>query len=289
MFISRFTRFIFVSSLLDYSLLQTDPKIASWLAENAPHILTTPSPTNSLPAPPRLTHKASLGVIPRTESPGTIDSAPTSGGATPPHTNEKKRSFGLSGLKAALGGSGSNHSSGSSVAIKPEDVNTADRLRAAPEGSGIGISTRLDSQLGPWKFSSPGIDIIEVSEECVFGGMCRRWLMMLSLFFCKDNTFVFVDHSVSTPKRRKFFCESNGKNRKTFFYDPDVVYATSFFTPMCDLNTFDLAIGPVRINLDQFFKDMPIRYTLRSTRYEQIDGVQEEEVFCTISFQLVDV
>ncbi|OAV85108.1 hypothetical protein PTTG_30784 [Puccinia triticina 1-1 BBBD Race 1] len=77
--------------------------------------------------------------------------------------------------------------------------------------------------LGPWRFKNPTTDILE------------------------DNTFVFLDKSVNVQKRRKHFSESGGKHRKAFVYDPDVVYATSFFSPFMDFNTFDLAIGPVKI------------------------------------------
>jgi hypothetical protein len=54
-----------------------------------------------------------------------------------------------------------------------------------------------------------------------------------------------------------------------------------------NFNTFDLAIGPVSMNLERYFSTMPVRYTLRSTRLAQ--GSSEEEVFATMSFQLVDV
>ena len=92
----------------------------------------------------------------------------------------------------------------------------------------------------------------------------------------EDNAFIFVDESVSVPQRRHYFADS--KHREEFVYDPDVVYGASFFSNMMDFNTFDLNIGPVRINVDPFFRDMPIRYTLRAKN--------EDIVFCTISFQL---
>ena len=34
----------------------------------------------------------------------------------------------------------------------------------------------------------------------------------------------------------------------------DVVYGAAFFSDMMDFNTFDLHIGPVRINVARFFK-----------------------------------
>ncbi|KNZ57150.1 hypothetical protein VP01_2228g1 [Puccinia sorghi] len=140
----------------------------------------------------------------------------------------------------------------------------------------------VQKQLGPWRFKNPTTDILE------------------------DNTFVFLNKSVDVQKRRKHFSESGGKHRKAFTYDPDVsvshfipkivkaaslkeydVYATSFFSPFMDFNTFDLAIGPVKINVAKVFGDMPVRYTLRSTRLDQHNKV-EEEIFVTISFELVD-
>lgn len=33
----------------------------------------------------------------------------------------------------------------------------------------------------------------------------------------------------------------------------DVVYCTTFFTNMFDMNTFDLHIGPVRLNVHRWF------------------------------------
>ncbi|KAI3625473.1 hypothetical protein CBS9595_000834 [Malassezia furfur] len=118
-----------------------------------------------------------------------------------------------------------------------------------------GMERSVEQQLGPWRFSDPGADMIE------------------------DNAFVFVDKSVSVPERRKHF--ANTKNRKDFKYDPNVVYGASFFSNLMDFNTFDLAIGPVRINVSPYFKEMPIRYSLRAKHDEEI-------VFCAISFQLVD-
>lgn len=51
-------------------------------------------------------------------------------------------------------------------------------------------------------------------------------------------------------------------------------------------------MGPVGINVAEYFTKMPIRYTLRSTRLaprpDGSEGPPEEEVFATISFRLVD-
>lgn len=113
----------------------------------------------------------------------------------------------------------------------------------------------LDHQLGPWRFNDPGSDMVE------------------------DNAFIFKNESVSVPRRRKHF--ANEQNRKVFRYSPDVVYGASFFSNLMDFNTFDLSIGPVHINVNPYFRRMPIRYTLRSKQNEEI-------VFCTISFQLVE-
>ncbi|CCU97849.1 unnamed protein product [Malassezia sympodialis ATCC 42132] len=113
----------------------------------------------------------------------------------------------------------------------------------------------LDDWLGPWRFADPSADMVE------------------------DNAFIFTDRSVSVPKRRKHFADE--KNRKAFVYDPNIVYGASFFSNLFDFTTFDLSIGPVHLNVHPFFTEMPIRYTLRSK-------TNEEVVFCTISFQLVN-
>lgn len=70
--------------------------------------------------------------------------------------------------------------------------------------------------------------------------------------------------------------------------DNDRVYATSFFSPFMNFNTFDLAIGPVKMNVAKIFGDMPIRYTLRSTRVPKENLNHDEEVSVTIEFELVD-
>jgi len=148
-----------------------------------------------------------------------------------------------------------------------EDVEVGDLMFANMLNLSGGESSQnhdpVQEQLGPWRFKNPTTDILE------------------------DNTFVFLNKSVDVQKRRKHFSESGGKHRKAFTYDPDVVYATSFFSPFMDFNTFDLAIGPVKINVAKVFGDMPVRYTLRSTRLDQHNKV-EEEIFVTISFELVD-
>lgn len=115
--------------------------------------------------------------------------------------------------------------------------------------------SKLDDQLGPWRFADPGTDMVE------------------------DNAFIFTTHSLPVPKRRKHFAAP--KNREEFHYDPDVVYAASFFTDAMDFNTFQLGIGPVKINVARFFTDMPVQYTLRNTKDENI-------TYATVSFQLVD-
>lgn len=51
------------------------------------------------------------------------------------------------------------------VEIKPEDVTTADHLRVPDAPKKEGISTRLDDQLGPWRFADEGVDPVEVSPE----------------------------------------------------------------------------------------------------------------------------
>lgn len=114
--------------------------------------------------------------------------------------------------------------------------------------------SKLEDQLGPWRFDDPDTDMVE------------------------DNAFIFTNDSLSVPKRRKYF--ANKEHRKEFVYNPDVVYGASFFTDAFDFNTFNLSLGPVGLNISRYFKEMPVRYTLRASN--------EEPVFCTISFQLVD-
>ncbi|WAR52051.1 hypothetical protein PtB15_1B490 [Puccinia triticina] len=154
--------------------------------------------------------------------------------------------------------------------VEVGDLMFANMLNLAPDTTTTTASAAaaasqdpVQELLGPWRFKNPTTDILE------------------------DNTFVFLDKSVNVQKRRKHFSESGGKHRKAFVYDPDVVYATSFFSPFMDFNTFDLAIGPVKINVAKVFGDMPVRYTLRSTRIDAQNNV-EEEIFVTISFELVD-
>ncbi|KAG0150974.1 hypothetical protein CROQUDRAFT_632458 [Cronartium quercuum f. sp. fusiforme G11] len=144
--------------------------------------------------------------------------------------------------------------------VEKGDLMFADMLNV-PEDA---FADEVGGELGPWRFRNPTTDILE------------------------DNTFVFLNKSVDVQKRRKYFSEAYGKHRKAFTYDPDVVYATSFFSPFMNFNTFDLAIGPVKMNVAKVFGDMPIRYTLRSTRVPEGSPNSEEEVFVTIAFELVD-
>ncbi|CAD6896415.1 unnamed protein product [Tilletia controversa] len=141
--------------------------------------------------------------------------------------------------------------------LQSKDFKLAGELHHSKMGrtdSADGWSSKLEDQLGPWRFSDPSTDMLE------------------------DNAFIFTNQSLPVPRRRKHF--SNLKNRLDFKYDPDVVYATSFFTDMADLTTMDLSVGPVHLNIGRFFKEMPIRYTLRAA--------DENITFATISFQLVD-
>ncbi|PWN49985.1 DUF1769-domain-containing protein [Violaceomyces palustris] len=149
--------------------------------------------------------------------------------------------------------------SAKSDGLKDGDFKLADALHhthlSHGDGSGGDWKSMLDDQLGPWRFDDPGTDMVE------------------------DNAFIFTHESLTVPKRRKYFASE--KHRKDFVYDPDVVYGASFFTDVMDFNTFNMAIGPVRINVSRFFQEMPVRYTLRASG-------DEELTFCTISFQLVD-
>ncbi|SPO20670.1 uncharacterized protein UTRI_00146 [Ustilago trichophora] len=153
--------------------------------------------------------------------------------------------------------------SAKSDGLKDGDFKLADTLahthisrsNSAQGGANSAAPSKLDEQLGPWRFSDPGTDMIE------------------------DNAFIFTTQSLPVPRRRKHFASE--KNRIDFHYDPDVVYGASFFTDAMDFNTFNLGIGPVKLNLAKWFKDMPVRYTLRSTQDENL-------TYATISFQIVD-
>lgn len=144
----------------------------------------------------------------------------------------------------------------SPIPMRPGTARMLERRYMTPSpASSLHQNSSLNEKLGPWRFSDPSSDMVE------------------------DNAFIFKTESVSVPKRRKYF--SDEAHRKSFVYHPDIVYGASFFTNLFDFNTFDLNIGPVHINVHPFFQQMPIRYTLRSK-------TNEELVFCTISFQLVD-
>ena len=131
-----------------------------------------------------MTHSASLGVIPRTDSPDpeegtstpTISHAPSfssndspvpsragtpkpDGGKKQPEKKHSGSSFGLGGMMKALG------QAAKEVEIKPEDVTTADHLRVPEASVKEGVSTKLDDQLGPWRFADAGVDPIEVSRS----------------------------------------------------------------------------------------------------------------------------
>ncbi|PKI84923.1 hypothetical protein MVES_001070 [Malassezia vespertilionis] len=107
------------------------------------------------------------------------------------------------------------------------------RMHLEPPRRSNTMSADIEHMLGPWRFTDPATDMIE------------------------DNAFVFINESVSVPRRRKHF--ASVQSRLDFKYDPDVVYGASFFSNLMDFNTFDLSIGPVRINLQPFFRKMPIR------------------------------
>ncbi|EST09741.1 Protein of unknown function DUF1769 [Kalmanozyma brasiliensis GHG001] len=151
--------------------------------------------------------------------------------------------------------------SAKSDGLKDGDFKLADTLshthlsRSSSAQSSRSSPSKLDEQLGPWRFADPSTDMIE------------------------DNAFIFTTQSLPVPRRRKHFASE--KNRLDFTYDPDVVYGASFFTDAMDFNTFNLGIGPVKLNVAKWFKDMPVRYTLRSTTDENL-------TYATISFQLVD-
>ncbi|BGP57590.1 hypothetical protein JCM8202_000494 [Rhodotorula sphaerocarpa] len=208
-----------------------------------------------------------------------------SGTSTPasnvPDTPKKKKStgsrFSLSSLVHAL------DTSSSSSQAEPEPSKdrllTPGQLASAIEpgrGRAQSVSAQyrpkpeITKELGPWRFADEEVDASE------------------------DTNFVFLDpgHPRTVAQRRKYFCVENCKHCKEFTYDPDVIYTASFFAPFCDLNTFDLKMGPISINVAPYFTQQPIRYSLRSTRMvprpDGKPGPEEEEVFATISFRLVD-
>ncbi|GAA5820899.1 hypothetical protein JCM3770_004858 [Rhodotorula araucariae] len=212
--------------------------------------------------------------IPRMED-GDASGASTPAGASPVGKKKKSSRFSLSSLVHAL-----DTAKDDPAPHGHDHVLTADQLR---DTRSIGGRERAQSsagayrpdpnvakELGPWRFADESVDAAE------------------------DTNFVFLDPSRprTVAQRRKHFCRDGGKYRKEFTYDPDIVYAASFYAPFCDLNTFDLALGPVKMNIAEYFTKMPIRYTLRSTRLaprpDGQEGPLEEEVFATISFRLVE-
>lgn len=239
---------------------------------------------------------------------GSGTATPTSSSAT--DTPKKKKSgsrFSLSSLMHALDTSSSS-SSTSTQSVNNDHLVAPHLLANANEPGGRGRAQSVSAQyqpnpsvqrgLGPWRFADEEIDATEVSfREPNRGGFCRgkgHTPLTVCPTAAQDTNFVFLDpdHPRTVPQRRKHFCSENGKHRKEFTYDPDCIYTASFFTPFCDLNTLDLKMGPISINVAPYFTKMPIRYTLRSTRMaprpDGSAGPLEEEVFATIGFRLVD-
>lgn len=100
---------------------KSDPAVKMWLAAHAPAQLEeekAPAPSSaasgsSTPARPAFAHQASLGVLPRSESPALMSGAATPSATPPPAASDgkpqKKSSsgaFGFGALKNALSGSG---------------------------------------------------------------------------------------------------------------------------------------------------------------------------------------
>ncbi|GAA5836542.1 hypothetical protein JCM5353_002964 [Sporobolomyces roseus] len=215
----------------------------------------------------------------RTSSPPRIDGSRTSSPA--PAKPKKKSKFSLLGLMGALdisGGSGKSETEGHEHLLTPEQVLQAEKAGVAKRQANDASyrpNPSLEKELGPWRFSDESVDAAEAT----------------------DFVFLDPDHPRTVAQRRKHFCAQNGKYRKEFVYDPDTIYTTSFFAPFCDLNTLDLKLGPVKMNISSFIGSgdlMPIRYTLRSTRMAPSPdpnakpGEMEAEGFATIEFKLVD-
>ncbi|GAA5954983.1 hypothetical protein JCM21900_005957 [Sporobolomyces salmonicolor] len=214
---------------------------------------------------------------PAPSSATSVSYAPNSKEGKPSRTaKEKKRSrFSLATLRGALEKEENTAQSlSSSIHLMKADQlpRAVDPLGLKRQASGEKYKPKpeVESELGPWRFADETVDVAE------------------------DTTFVFLDpdHPRTVSQRRKHFCANDGKNRKEFTYHPDIIYTASFFTPFCDLNTLDLKMGPVNLNIASHFTNMPIRYTLRSTRMvPRPDGQgieREEETFVTISIRLVD-
>ncbi|BGP42582.1 hypothetical protein JCM10450v2_006688 [Rhodotorula kratochvilovae] len=292
--------------------LKGDPRVDAFLVEHAELVLppsgsSTPSSSvrpESVPRPtslqlgtsPALRDSSAAPARPSSPAPPSssaggvglwgapiprMDDSDASGASTPAGAaafGKKKKSsrFSLSSLVHAL----DTTKAADEVQHAHDHVLMADQLRSAGSVGGRERAQsntgayRPDSavarELGPWRFADESVDAAE------------------------DTTFVFLDplHPRTVAQRRKHFCRDGGKHRKEFVYDPEIVYAASFHAPFCDLNTFDLALGPVKMNVAEYFTQMPIRYTLRSTRLaprpDGQEGPLEEEVFVTISFRLVD-
>ncbi|KAI5475989.1 DUF1769 family protein [Pseudohyphozyma bogoriensis] len=275
--------------------LKGDPRVDAFVASHAHLLSAAPPPTTgrprsntlgttakspSLPLPNATSSNTGTGINTPTGEHvdptmansarfwGGIPSDGKGGNGSGINTPVKKASgsrFSLATLTRALGGdSGAEE-------LHEGDLVTGDMLNlASTAAGGSGSPDAVESELGPWRYGEDGVDALE------------------------DTAFVFLDpeHTRSVAQRRKWFVSEGGKHRKEFKYDPEVVYTASFFTPFCDLNTFDLKMGPVSLNIAQHFTEMPIRYTLRSTRLaprpDGKDGPMEEECFATIAFQLVD-
>lgn len=129
--------------------------------------------------------------------------------------SKRSSMFSLGGLRSALT---------TAAAAQPEEeeqYTTADHLDRKHHVEDNAVSTKLDDALGPWRFAKPDTDILEVCQV-PFPAAERASLIPNSCFISQDNSFVFIDHCVDVPKRRKHFCDGHGKNRKTFVYDPDV-------------------------------------------------------------------
>ncbi|GAA5929542.1 uncharacterized protein JCM15063_004178 [Sporobolomyces koalae] len=217
-------------------------------------------------------------------------SSPTGFDATPSRTAspassvaqpkpKKKSKFSLSGLMGALDVTGGNTKAETNEhLLTPQQVLQAEHAAIAKRQANDATyqpNPNVEKELGPWRFADEAVDPAEAT----------------------DFVFLDPDHPRSIAQRRKHFCASGGKYRNEFTYDPDVIYTASFFAPFCDLNTLDVKIGPVKMNVASFIGSgdlMPIRYTLRSTRQGPSPDpaapadARESEGFCTIEFKLVD-
>jgi hypothetical protein len=177
-----------IAQSFTFSLQQTDPKVQDYLKAHAPHLLNTPSAPSSadpsIAAPrPTFSHRASLGMLPRSDSPDSYSASSVSSSSVPPSSSSstpppKKTSSKLGSMFSKL--SMNSGGSGSSTPPSADDVTFASNLHPHHEIL-PGVSTKLDSQLGPWRFADARSDAVE-------GKFC------FAITFRSSYTLPYVSH-----------------------------------------------------------------------------------------------